>query len=80
MRASDAANAERTPNTLPSQQNLGSRANVIGRVKVAIGLAEDQVVGSIVGSESHLVLVLFLSMRRQDVKREFVQADTAGRA
>src|ERR1041385_7779443 len=35
-----------------TQQCLGPRAHVIGRVKVAVGLGEDQVVGSIGGSES----------------------------
>ena len=60
------------------QHGLGPRTDVIGRVIVAIGLAEDQVVGSIRGSECQLVLVLLLSMCGQDFKREVVQTDIAG--
>src|SRR5215831_2578996 len=60
-----------------SKDCLGPRADVVGRVEVAVGLAEYQVVGSIARSESSHVLLLFLPVCRKDVKGKIVQADAA---
>src|ERR1700687_5762030 len=60
-----------------SQQRLGPRADVIRRVKVAVRLAEDQVVGSITGSKSNFVLVLPLPVRSKNAKGKVVQANSA---
>ena len=59
------------------KQCFGPRAHVIGRVKVAVRLGEDQVVGSIRGSESDLVPMLLLPVPYQDFKGKIVKTNAA---
>src|SRR5947208_16740166 len=60
-----------------SQQGFGPSADVIRGVRVAIGLAEDQIILPIAGSKNDLVPGLFQPMRCKNLKVKVVQADSA---